>query len=488
MDLHVTLEGPGDRVARIYGSVRAAVLDGRLAAGDRVPASRDLARQLGVARGTVTAAYERLTAEGFLESRPGSGTYVAEVSLETSTGARRRLARVGAVRPLPIWDTEPEVTPPRNRCLHDLSIGLPDPALFPLEVWRRLVSAQLRRSRLEEATYGGRGSFRLQREIARFLGLSRSVVASAEDVVVTAGAQQAIDLVARVLVAPRTVVAVEDPGYAVVHRLFETHRAALRGVPVDDEGIVVDDLPDQARLVYVTPSHQFPTGVPMSLARRAALLRWAVAHDAVVVEDDYDSEYRFSHQPVEPLQSLDRDGRVVYVGTFSKTLLPALRSGFLVPPRSLLPAVREAKRVTTWEGDLTTQGALAEFLGEGHHAAHVRRASHVYRERRDLVLQGLARLEDVVDVVPSVAGLHVCARFRDASTDDRAVVARAGARGVRVEALSERYRDVPARPGFSIGYGGIGTDEIPDAMHRLEQAVRGRAIPVQPVATGSEGV
>src|SRR6185503_6533475 len=177
-------------------------------------------------------------------------------------------------------------------------------------------------------------------------GLSRSVVASAEDVVVTAGAQQAIDLVARVLVAPGTVVAVEDPGYGAVHRLLETHRAAVRGVPVDDEGLVVGALPPDARLVYVTPSHQFPTGVPMSLSRRAALLRWAAANDAVVIEDDYDSEYRYYRQPVEPLQSLDRDGRVVYVGTFSKSLLPALRTGFLVPPRSLLPALREAKLVT----------------------------------------------------------------------------------------------------------------------------------------------
>ncbi len=473
MDLHITLEGPGDpdtRVARIYHALREAMLDGRLAGGDRVPATRKLARQLGVARGTVTAAYDRLTAAGFLESRAGSGTYVA-ASLQAKDGVRRR-ARRGAVRPLPLWDTEPATTSPRNLRLHDLSIGLPDPALFPLEVWRRLVSGQLRRSRLEEATYGGRGSFRLQAEIARFLGLSRSVVASPDDVLVTAGAQQAIDLVARVLVAPRTLVAMEDPGYFAVRRLLETHRAVVRGVPVDDEGLVVDALPPEARLVYVTPSHQFPTGVPMSMARRTALLRWAVEHDAVIVEDDYDSEYRYAQQPVEPLQSLDRDGRVVYVGTFSKSLLPALRAGFVVPPRSLLPALREAKRVTAWEGDLTTQGALAAFLAEGHHAAHVRRATRVYRERRGLVLDGLAGLGDLLEVVPSVAGLHLCATFRDPSTDDAAVVTRAAARGVRVEGLSHHHRDQPVRPGLAIGFGGIDAEAIPDAMSRLEQGVR----------------
>jgi GntR family transcriptional regulator/MocR family aminotransferase len=475
VELHITLDGPGDRdtrVARIYHALREAVVDGRLAAGDRVPASRDLARQLGVARGTVTAAYDRLTAEGFLESRAGSGTYVADVALPGADSTGRR-ARPGAVRPLPIWDVEPEPTTPRDRRLHDLSIGLPDPELFPLEVWRRLVSAQLRRSRLEEATYGGRGSSRLQREISRFLGLSRSVVCAPEDVVVTAGAQQAIDLVARVLLAPRAVVAMEDPGYFAVRRLLDTHRATVRGVPVDDDGLVVDALPSDARLVYVTPSHQFPTGVAMSMPRRIALLRWAAQHDAVVVEDDYDSEYRYAQQPVEPLQSLDRDGRVVYVGTFSKSLLPALRTGFVVPPRSLLPALREAKLVTTWEGDATTQGALAEFLAEGHHAAHVRRATRVYRDRRDLVLAGLAGLDDVLEVVPSVAGLHVAARFRDESIDDRAVLRRAAQRGVRVEALSDHHRDQPARPGLAIGFGGIDTETLPDALTRLREAVLG---------------
>jgi GntR family transcriptional regulator/MocR family aminotransferase len=211
----------------------------------------------------------------------------------------------------------------------------------------------------------------------------------------------------------------------------------------------------------------------MSLRRRVALLDRAVELDAVVIEDDYDSEYRWSDQPVEPLQSLDRDGRVVYVGTFSKTLLPGLRVGYVVAPRSLQPALREAKRVSTWEGDLTTQGALAAFLAEGHHAAHVRRARKVYRERRDLLLDGLARMDDVLVVLPSVAGLHVAARFRDDGTGDSDVVARAGARGVRVEALSAYRREQAGRPGLALGFGGVTADAIPDALHRLEAAVRG---------------
>jgi GntR family transcriptional regulator / MocR family aminotransferase len=485
VDLHVSLEGRGDRTARIYVALRAAVLDGRLAAGDRVPATRDLARQLGVARGTVTVAYDRLVAEGFLESRPGAGTFVTTVPLSSAERPDRR-ARPGAVRPLDLWDRPIEAPAAHGRVLHDLGIGLPDPSLFPLAVWRRLVSQQLRRSRLTEATYGGRGSWRLQAEIARFLGLTRSVVAAGDDVIVTAGAQQAVDLVARVLVAPGDVVAVEDPGYAAMSRLLETHRAVLRGVPVDAEGLVVEALPPDARLVYVTPSHQFPTGTSLSLRRRAALLRWAVDHDAVVVEDDYDSDYRYSDQPVEPLQSLDREGRVVYVGTFSKSLLPALRTGFLVAPRSLQPGLREAKLVTTWEGDATTQGALAEFLAEGHHAAHVRRAGRVYRERRRLLLAGLAGLDDILDVVPSVAGLHVCAHFRDPATDDRAVVARAAARGVRLQALSEHYREQEPRPGLVLGFGSIDAEALPDALQRLAGVLRSG--PGQETSTGSAGV
>ena len=191
----------------------------------------------------------------------------------------------------------------------------------------------------------------------------------------------------------------------------------------------------------------------------------------MIVEDDYDSEYRFSDRPLEPLQSLDRDGRVIYVGTFSKSLLPALRIGYLVAPLSLQPSLREAKRVSMWEGDVVTHGALADFIAEGHHAAHVRRASRVYRERRDRLLGELAKLDDVLDVVPSVAGLHVCAHFRDPKVDDREVVTAAARFGVRLEALSPRYFEQPARGGLVMGIGTIDADAIPDAIRRLGRAV-----------------
>ena len=473
MDLHVTIAGSGDLTAQIYAQLREAVLDGRLAGGDRVPATRELAARLRVSRGTVTAAYDRLLAEELLESRRGSGTFVAAgcVPPARSGAARGRRTRPGAVSPSAAWRSPSAAPRVPGDAAHDFSVGVPDGALFPLATWRRIVSGTLRRGRLAPDTYDERGASRLEAEIARYAGVSRSVVASADDVVTTAGAQQALDLVARVLLEPGDVVAVEDPGYSAAARLFATNRATVRGVPVDGEGIVVEALPDGARLVYVTPSHQHPTGVAMSRARRIALLEWAVRHDAVVVEDDYDSEFRFADRPLEPLQSLDRDGRVVYVGSFSKSLLPGLRVGYAIAPSSLTPALREAKRVTVWDGDAVTQRALADFLAEGHHAAHVKRATKVYRGRRDELLRGLAAFGDRLEVVPSAAGLHVCTFLRDPRLDDIAVADRALTAGVFVDPLSPRHLEQPVRHGLAFGVGGIREEQIGPALAVLRQVL-----------------
>jgi GntR family transcriptional regulator/MocR family aminotransferase len=280
-------------------------------------------------------------------------------------------------------------------------------------------------------------------------------------VVVTHGAQQALDLIGRVLVDPGTCVAVEEPGYQPARLVFRALGARVVGVPVDDEGLSVAELPAEARLVYVTPSHQFPLGTPMSLARRGALLAWAGRHGAVVVEDDYDSEYRFSDRPLEPLQSLDRDGRVVYVGSFSKTLAPMLRLGFVVAPATLQPALRAAKRLADWHGELPSQAALARFIDEGQLARHVRRANRVYADRRDRVLAGLDKhLAGRVVPVPAAAGLHLCAVVPpDARVDMDLAVDRAHAAGVGFQPLSDFCGDEP-RPGVVLGYGAIPTDRI----------------------------
>ncbi|GAB3064938.1 PLP-dependent aminotransferase family protein [Intrasporangium mesophilum] len=497
MDLHVTLTGSGDLTAQIYGQLRTAILDGRLAGGDRLPASRELAGRLSVARGTVTAAYDRLLAEDLLVSRPGAGTFVCtgcvapvRDELRRRDDARRRdetrrpddrrpdeargrRARPGVVTPTTLWRELPAPSRSPGDAAYDFSVGVPDDSLFPLATWRRLVSGALRRGRISTGTYEDLGPSALEAEIARYAGLSRSVVAAPADVVTTAGAQQALDLIARVLVEPGDVVAVEDPGYTAAARLFETHRARVRGVPVDAEGIVVEAIPAITRLVYVTPSHQHPTGVAMSRARRIALLEWAVRHGAVIVEDDYDSEFRFADRPLEPLQSLDRDGRVVYVGSFSKSLIPALRVGYAIAPASLTPALREAKRVTVWDGDVVTQGALAAFLAEGHHAAHVKRATKVYRSRREALLQGLSdRLSDHVEVIPSAAGLHICTLLRDPEVDDVRVADAALAAGVFLDPLSIRHLERPARHGLVFGVGGIEAERIGPALEIVGDALR----------------
>ncbi|MBO2451069.1 PLP-dependent aminotransferase family protein [Actinomadura barringtoniae] len=464
MDLHISLDDRGDLAARIYRQILDAILDGRLPPGERVPPSRELAERLSVSRNTVASAYERLTAEGFLNGRAGAGTFVRDEPLTTR---RPRNAPAGGIRPRRTWRhldllaDEPGNPPPP----FDLRVGTPDAALFPLETWRRLVSRELRPANLAAGSYSSpAGHSALREAIARYIGVSRAVRAEAEDIVVTQGAQQALDLIGRVLLEPGDIVAVEEPGYPPARRLFESQGARVVGVPVDAEGIDVAALP-KAPLVYVTPSHQFPLGTPMSLSRRAALLAWAERNKAVIIEDDYDSEFRFSDRPLEPLQSLDRSGRVLYVGSFSKTLLPMLRVGFLVAPASLHQALHVAKQLTDWHGDMTTQGALARFINEGLLSRHIRKAAREYAARHEQILTTLESLPDLLQPIPSSAGLHLSARLSP-HLNPTDVLTRARQTGVAVESLTPYCADTPQN-GLVIGYGAIPTSKVPEALRRL---------------------
>jgi len=471
MELHISLVGRKNLSGEIYRQIRRAIADGRLRPGDCLPASRDLARSLRVSRTTVTVAYDRLAGEGFLTSRIGAGTFVSN-HLAPAREASRRAHQEGALNARSLWDSVQLSRAFAKPAEFDFRTGLPDASLFPHETWRRLLARELRAQVATAGVYDESGGHRGLREaIARHIGISRGVQASPSDVTITNGAQQALDLIARALISPGDRVAVEDPGYAPPSYLFSSLGARVQGVPVDEEGIAVNAIARDTRLVYVTPSHQYPLGVTMSLSRRLALLDWAARNNAAIIEDDYDSEFRFEERPLEPLQTLDTSGRVVYVGSFSKTLLPTLRLGFLVTPSCCTAAVHKAKYVSDWHTATLVQGVLARFIDDGGFARHVRKLGRVYAERRALIASILKRdFADHLAIVPSIAGLHITAVARSASIEEiNAVFDCAAERGVQLQRLAKFYFEQPARAGLLFGYGAITTAQIPAALRRLRR-------------------
>ena len=478
VEVHVSLVGRKDLTGEIYRQLRQAILDGRLPPGEQLPPTRELAQRLAVSRTTVTVAYDRLMAEGFVSSRVGAGTFVSDHGVRRPPAGR---PAASPLRPRAVWDDTPLDT---VRGLYarsfefDFRSGVPDHRLFPYRVWRRLVSDELQPLGATDrlGLYGDpAGHAGLRAAIARHIGVSRAVRADAEDVTVTNGTQQALDLVARAFLEPGEGVAVEEPGFPPHRRLLTSLGAKVAPVPVDDEGLVVDALPEGTRLVLVTPSHQFPLGVAMSLPRRVALLSWAERHDAAIVEDDYDSEFRFGGRPIEPLQTLDTSGRVIYVGSFSKTMLPSLRLGFVVTPPSLTRAARSAKYVTDWYTALAAQAALARFIDEGHLARHVRKLRAVYAARHERIVEALrGELNEHLRLLPSDAGLHVSAPARRASADElRAVAKRAAGVGVGVDELASYAVDRPQWPGLVLGYGAIAVERIDEGLRRLRACFDG---------------
>jgi GntR family transcriptional regulator/MocR family aminotransferase len=454
MDLVISLDGRGDRTVRVYRALREAIVDGRLPAGHRLPATRVLAAGLGVGRNSVSTAYERLVAEGYLISRTGAGTFVAPVRDEPAP----RRAPADPLQPHAGWTFVPVPTSaaePKPR--YDFRTGIPDPRLFPFETWRKLVAAEVRLRAHDPGSYAGpEGHPPLRAAIARYLGYSRSLRVTAEDVLITNGTQHALDLVGRVLLRRGDVVAVEEPGYPPARRLFASMGARVVGVPVDGEGLVVDALPGNARIVYVTPSHQFPLGRAMSLVRRHALLDWARSRPAAVIEDDYDSEFRYSARPLEPLYSLDTAGRVLYAGTFSKSMLPSVRTGFVLAPAPLRPALAAARQLSDGYGQVAVQAALARFIDEGQFARHVRKASKEYANRHARIVAALGR-HPGLQVLESAAGLHVTALAPDSGR----VVAAAARAGVVAEDLASYGSD---STGFVFGFGAIDSALVEEGL------------------------
>ena len=459
----------------LHAQLREAIVDGRLKPGLRLPSTRRLADAYRVSRNTAVAAYDLLLSEGYLVARRGSGAYVADAlpqraarkSAATDAANERRLSAFWRKPPAAIRVASDV---PR----HDFRLGVPDSALFPFAIWRRLSARALRALSKTQAAYAEpRGQPALRNAIAAHVSFARAVACGADDVVVTAGAQQAFDLLARILVTPgRTVVAIENPGYPPLRAAFAAAGAKLAPVRVDAQGLVVERIPRDARVICVTPSHQFPLGNAMSAQRRAELLDFAQAHGAVVIEDDYDGEFRFGGRPLDALQTLDRAESVFYVGTFSKSLFPAIRLGYVVAPPWSQRALVAAKQGADWHCGVIEQDTLATFIGEGHLARHVRRMRQVYAARRDALLGGLERdFGRWLEPIPSIAGLHLAAWARP-SVDVQAIVEQARRHDLGISSLREYYSGVPARSGLAFGYGAIDERGIVDGLARLRRLVK----------------
>lgn len=449
LPLQLPPAGSRDVRRRLHEQLKAAILDGRLAPGLQLPASRALAEQLGLSRNTAMAVYDLLLSEGHIVSKPGAGTFVAGGSAKSSPGP--------ATRPEAAFNLRP---------------GRPDASAFPFDIWGRLTGRALRQFGRAGGVYREpAGHPALREAIAGHLSFARGLACAAEDIIVTVGAQQAFELVARTLAGPGRTVVVEDPGYPAAREAFVAAGSRVVAAPVDREGLVAEALPEGAALVCLTPSQQYPLGPPLSPARRAALTAWAARNDALVVEDDYGGEFRFESPPQPPLRAQDADGRVVYVGTFSQSLLPALRIGFVVAPARARAALLAARERSDWHGPAIEHATLAAFIAEGHLARHVRRMRRVYAERRMALLDALAtHAGGKLDPIPAPAGLHVTALLAP-SANARAVVARAAALGVAVDPLDTYAAERTAPPGLVLGFGQIEAARIDEAIRRVVQAI-----------------
>ena len=469
LNLDLTAEAEGGRGLsnRLYRELRKAVLEGRLGSGDKLPSTRDLAVSMALSRNTVSEAYERLVREGYFEGRHGSGTFVTGNGPEV---ARKTSRLPAAVPELSDWARRLPGTRsivPGRELVYDFRPGLPEFRSFPIEVWRRLAAKSLRVLSNDVGAYGdAAGQPGLRAAVARYLSHSRAVHCDGGDVFICNGSQQALDLLGRILIEPGTRVAIEDPGYTPALSVFRAMGAKVLGVPVDGEGMVVERLPQGVKVVYVTPSHQFPLGVTMSLARRKALLTWAKRTGAVIIEDDYDSEFRFGGRPLESLQGLDRSGTVIYLGTFSKVLFPGLRLGYVVVPPWLQEPFVAAKWITDRHTSALEQSVMTGFIADGHFGRHLRRMQRMYGERRHALLGALEQwISGYLSVLPSHAGLHVAGMLAKGIDADE-LVARAGEAGVGLYSTAPFYLG-PCTPGLIFGYAPCSVEDIQEGVRRL---------------------
>lgn len=484
---------------QIYEHIRSAIHRGALGEGDALPPTRSLARQLGVSRSVILQSYGLLQAEGYLEMRKGAGTFISAGTLSPRQGVAEVVdgyaedERREGVLPVNLEPAlsllEPgaaiEQTGP-GKVYCDFRHGVPAWDAFPMDSWQRALGHACRSATPQTLGYGpAEGSLRLRREIARLLRSTRSIPVAPEQIIITSGATQALDILARLCLHEGDGVLMEDPSHPTVREIFRFSGGHILPVPVDHEGILVEDLDKNSRcreaaepgktvspkLIYVTPSHQFPLGATLSLHRRIQLLNWAKANDALIVEDDYDSEYRYDGPKLSALAGLEADGRVIYVGSFSKILFPALRIGYIILPPSLIPGYLAVKWLTDRMSPALEQEALAEFLHSGQYARHVARMNKLYAGRRRCLLNALQQeFGPRVRTFGEEAGLHVLIEL-DSPADEQDIAAEALRQGVRIYPASSYFAaSRPAKPVFLLGYSNLTDSQLDSGVKAISRA------------------
>jgi GntR family transcriptional regulator/MocR family aminotransferase len=463
-----------------YEELRSAILEGRLHPGSRLPATRDLAQSYRISRSTVIAAFEQLKSEGYVEGRIGSGTYVTTVLPETLLQVarvrqqerlpHRRVSLSSYARRLPPFESA------AVRPIRAFRANLAALDQFPTTLWAQVAARRLRRVSTQLLAGGDPLGYRPLREaVAEYLSTSRGVKCTADQVLIVSGAQEALDRTARVLLNPGESVWMEEPGYPGAAVVFRALGARICPVPVDSEGLNLEHAIQRwgrGRLVYVTPAHQFPLGVTMSLRRRLELLDWTRRSGTLIFEDDYDSEYRYSGRPVPALQGLDRSGTVIFAGSFTAVLFPALRLGYLVVPTDMVDIFAAAESVSTHHPPLLEQAILCDFIAEGHFARHIRRMRELYAERLSVLLEAAReKLSGVLEISNVEAGLQTVGWLKNRMTEEHAT-ALAEQHGIEVVPLTRYAAGRAKKDGLVLGFAAVNPNELRRGVGQLVKALR----------------
>ncbi len=467
IDIRLISDGKETLVDCLSRQIRLAIQNDRLKPGFKMPSTRSLANSLGVSRNTIIASYDNLAIEGYIETLVGDGTYVTNAS-ENLTETSRPFPQKLSAHIKEYWRVENQTREPAPYpdLKYSFKVGSPDVSLFPFEKWRKHVSAGSRQlNQLAKAHWTPQGILALRDAVAQHISLMRAVASNANEILICNGAQQALNLIATILVsAGKTKVAMEFPYYFMARDVFSAAGADIVPINVDSEGIVVSDIPLDTNIIYVTPSHQFPLGIAMSAKRRLALLDLAMRKDMLIIEDDYDSDFRLSGPPIDALKTQDNNGVVFYVGTFSKNLLPELRIGYLLAPSWSLPSLTAAKFQSDWHTPTQTQMTLASFITSGELRKHIRKMQKIYSARYFALKKALSiHCSDFLTLLPIRTGLHATATLIDV-IDAKDLASTAANHGIAIRALTDFCAGEALPNAIVFGFGCINADDISAAI------------------------